>query len=265
MNYENELKQYLSGARAEKVLALESTASTNDEAKKLALAGAGDGEVVLARCQSEGRGRLGRSFFSRSGKGVYLSYLIRTKKPLCDLSELTSHTAVAVCEAIEELYGLDQTPKIKWVNDIMMQGKKVCGILCEAFADKGDNCVVIGIGLNVNEEESDFPEEIKGIASSLLAATGKNVAVSAVAAALIAHLDIMRAEWEKGSAVIKENYLSRYRERCISTGRRVLIQRAGEAVEAEALFVGDDYSLRVRYDDGREESVFSGDVSVRGI
>ena len=131
--------------------------STNRQLKELAESGAPEGTVVIAEAQSNGRGRLGRSFFSSQGSGIYMSILLRPEIELQNAVRLTSMTAVAVAEAIERVCEIPA--RIKWVNDIFLNKKKVCGILVEAGIDAVEqklNYAVVGIGINVGKME--FPE-----------------------------------------------------------------------------------------------------------
>jgi BirA family biotin operon repressor/biotin-[acetyl-CoA-carboxylase] ligase len=157
-------------------------------------------------------------------------------------------------------------PDIKWVNDLLMGGRKICGILTEMSVESETGTiqyVVAGIGVNVNQEPSDFPEELRGIAGSIAMAAGHPVQRARLAACMIEEMDNLRKAWPSG----REDYLKAYREMCISTGRDVLVTDARHTGEfakhgfCEA--VNDDFSLRIRYEDGSYENVSSGEVSVK--
>ena len=144
-----------------KIQAFESLDSTNNYLKKLASGGAAEGTVVIADEQTAGRGRMGRSFASAPGCGIYMSMLLRPEGCTADCAPgLTAVAAVAVCRAIEKVCG--RAPGIKWINDLYLRGKKICGILCESSVKDGRvNYAVLGIGLNVTTRAEEFPEELR--------------------------------------------------------------------------------------------------------
>lgn len=250
-------------AVGDRVICLDCTDSTNNECKRRAAEGAPSGLVVTADEQTGGRGRRGRSFQSLPGKGLYLSLLLRPEKSLTAeaLSQLTAWVAVAAARALEGLTGL--SCGIKWINDILLENKKLCGILCELGlgSDGQPDHVVVGIGVNVGQTTEDFGPQLSRIATSL----GQHLAVpptrAEVAAALLEELDrLWTAFPQQGEA-----YLEAYRRRCLTTGRPVRLISPGGEAEAFALAVNRDFSLRVRLPDGRERDVSSGEVSVRGL
>jgi BirA family biotin operon repressor/biotin-[acetyl-CoA-carboxylase] ligase len=253
---------YLPAARMTRVCCLDSVDSTNKRLKEMAEEGAPDGQIVLANEQTRGRGRLGREFASPRDSGIYLSMLLRPSVPLSDMVCVTARTAVAVGRAVERVCGV--APGIKWVNDLVMDGRKICGILTELSLEGESGMipsVVIGIGVNVNEAEADFPEELRPVATSLSEQTGKAQPRAALAAAMIEELDAMAAGWQQN----RQADLEAYRKASVTVGQAVtVIAPAGERFGL-ALDVGEDYALRVRYDDGTEADIQSGEVSVRGL
>lgn len=259
---------FLTNERMNYVTVLSVVDSTNTYCKDLARKGAPGGTVVISDSQTGGRGRRGRSFLSPSGVGLYLSYLMRPDSGIEKISEITCRTAVAVCKAIKACYGLDSD--IKWVNDILMNKMKICGILTESSFDNVSNEVdslIIGIGINVNNKPSDFPEELSSIASSISAENGGSVFMRPeLAASLIKELDILAAGWPGAQA----EYLEAYRRSCITPGNRIAAYNtlAGESKPqyGEAVAIGDDFSLEVRFDGSDAiTSIKSGEVSVRGL
>ena len=213
---------------------------------------AADGTAVAALAQSAGRGRSGRSFLSQEG-GLYLSMLLRPQLNASELPTLTAVAAVAVCRAIEALCAV--RCGIKWPNDVVLQGKKICGILVESIWKDDRPCAIVGIGVNANTDA--FPEELREIAGSIRQLTGQTLELEALAAALIGELDRQYELWlAERSAALEE-----YRARCISCGREVLVD--GRRAMAEE--VCEDYALLVRYDDGTRQAVRFGEVSVRGL
>ena len=243
----------------ERMVVLQSVDSTNNYAKNLAAAGAPEGTCVIAERQTAGRGRRGRSFVSEEG-GLYFSCILRPRAAPQQLLHLTALTAVAVSDAIEAVTGMQ--PQIKWPNDPVLSGKKVCGILTELSVVAESNeaeYVVAGIGINCNQ--LGFPPELSGIATSLRAETGKPVDRSALAAALARSLERMeRALFEEKAA-----WIARFRERCVTVGKDVVILRGDTSTPAYAAGVGPDAELLVVYPDGTSGAVSSGEVSVRGM
>lgn len=240
--------------------------STNTVLKELARQGAPAGSVVMSEEQTGGKGRRGRQFLSPSGTGIYLSYLLIPSTGLKDISEVTAWTAVAVRDALSEVCGV--ACDIKWVNDLLLNRHKICGILTELsiVGESGDiENVIIGIGINVNEKTEDFPEELRDIASSISAESdGRSFQRSELAACLIRKLDIMASEWPEGKA----RYLEEYRSACITNGAKVAVYSAASDTPrtGTAVDINPDFSLQVRFDDtGNEEKVRSGEVSVRGL
>ena len=258
------ISAFLPDTRSGEVYFYDSVGSTNTVLKELAAKGAGSGTVVIADHQSGGKGRRGRSFDSPSGAGIYLSYLFRPETGSDKISGLTSWTAVAVSDAVKKAYGLESS--IKWVNDLLMNRKKICGILTEVSVEGEsgmiDTCI-IGIGVNVNE--TSFPPELADIATSIsIENGGTRFLRSKLASEMISAMDRLAADWPDSPY-----YLERYRELNITTGSRItaypLMAENGQGRTGTAVMVNDDFSLKVRFDDGSESDLKSGEVSVRGL
>ena len=237
------------------VTVLPTVDSTNNALKLLAAQGAPEGTVLLADCQTGGRGRMGRSFDSAAGKGIYLSLLLRPACAPSGLMTLTAQAAVAVRRAVGEVCGT--APEIKWVNDLFLNGKKICGILTELSLEAETGLVshaVVGIGVNCNRPAEDFPEALRPIAGSVLSQTGKAVDRNALAAAMIRQLTALpRLDWR-----------AEYTAACMNLGRAVTILAPGRPPEAAfALAVGENAELIVRTEAGEERAVNSGEVSLR--
>lgn len=244
------------------VIYLEQVDSTNDECRRQAANGAPAGLVVIAGEQTRGKGRKGRSFQSLPGKGLYLSLLLRPQVKLEEVSQLTAWAAVSVCRALESLTGLSCA--IKWTNDILVNRKKLCGILTELGieAESGQvDYVVLGMGINVGQSEADFGE-LAPIAVSLAQLMEHPPRRAEVAAALLDQLDQLIEDFPHNK---KSEYLSQYRQRCITTDQPVRLLSPRGEITAYALRVEDDFALRVRFPNGWEERVTSGEVSVRGL
>ena len=268
------LQAILGRERMERVLCFDSTDSTNRRLQEAVLEGiAPNGLIAVANEQTAGRGRLGRSFSSPQDMGIYLSLLIRPNAlPAADSpasavswTVLTSWTAVAVCRAVENVCGI--CPGIKWVNDLLLDGKKICGILTQMELESESGTIrdiIIGIGVNVQESEEDFPEELRDIAGSLLMSTGRKTDRSVLAAEMIRQLDRMCADWNRGSETAAA-YLEEYRRQSLVIGKPVRVINPKETKEAIAESIGDDFSLHVRYSDGSEEDLRGGEISIRSL
>lgn len=245
------------------LVCLETVDSTNNEVKRRALAGAADGPGGGWReQQTGGRGRRGRSFVSPAGQGLYLSVLLRPRCPLEEVSTLTAWTAVAVCNAVERVCGV--RPGIKWPNDVILDGRKLCGILTELELEAETAAlrhVVVGVGINLTQTAADFGPEVAPVAVSLAQALGRAPRRAEMAAAVLAALDELYAAFPAERAA----WLERYRADCLTLGRTVRLLRAGEEEEAFAEAVDDAFALVVRRADGSREAVSSGEVSVRGL
>lgn len=236
--------------------------STNNYCKLLAAQGTADGTVVIADNQTAGRGRRGRSFLSPAGQGLYLSVLWRPECAPDALLPLTALSAVAVSRAVERLGG--EAPGIKWPNDLVLAGRKICGILTELSVEAESGLVdyvVVGIGVNCRQQPDDFPEELQSIAGSLDMALSTVIPRAALAAEMVRQLDILRRE----VLFAPETWLETYRSRCLTTGKRVQLLRGDSVTTATALAVDAQYGLVVANDDGSTETLRSGEVSVRGL
>ena len=235
--------------------------STNTAAKELASAGAPQGTALVADGQTAGRGRLGRSFCSRAGQGVYMSVILRPDCPPAQLMHLTCAAGIAACDAVEDAFGF--RPGIKWINDLMVDGKKLGGILTELSIspDTGNvDYAVVGIGINCSQQQSDFPEELRSIACSAAMVTGQAADSAALAAALLVRLEQMAGQLSQRDAL-----MARYCRDCVSVGKQITVIRGDEKRNGFALQILPDGSLEVRYEDGSIEAVSSGEVSVRGM
>ncbi len=241
---------------------LEETGSTNDDLKALAWQGAPHGTVLIADRQTGGHGRMGRSFHSPGGVGIYCSLLLRPQCAPGELMHLTCATAVAMCEAVEAAAGF--RPGIKWTNDLVWSKRKLGGILTElGLSAKGTvDYAIIGIGINCCHGEGDFPEEIRNIAASLSMVTGREIDRAKVAAAMMEALSRM----DSRLLTEKKQLLQQYRKDCITIGQEISILRVGEEVRhGRAVDLDDGGALLVEFADGHVETVNSGEVSVRGM
>ena len=260
---EGELTGPLAGCHVgEKLLCLDTVDSTNTECKRQAMAGAPDGLVVISEEQTGGRGRLGRTFQSPKGRGLYVSALLRPQLPPAEVTDFTAWVAVAVCDGIEAACGL--RPQIKWTNDIILNGKKVCGILTEMGLESESNALqylIPGIGINANHDPEDFSEDVRPMATSLAQELGHPVRRSELAVQVIRALDWMYAAFPQG----KQEYLDKYRADCLTPGNQVQLITPVSRREAKAVAIDDEFRLVVEYPDGSREALSAGEVSVRGM
>lgn len=237
-----------------RILFYESLGSTNDELKRLALLGAHDRTVVVAKRQDSGRGRMGRSFLSPEG-GVYLSYLIKNKG-YDKVSELTAWAAVACRRAIYKACNIKTD--IKWVNDLQINGKKICGILCESVIIDGKvEYTVIGIGINLNTDISRFDDSVKDIATSVLWHSKKPTDWEDFVFELVSQLDELSDNWPEK----KEGYLREYKENCITVGQRVCYIKDGKEIILDCIDIAEDFSLCAKTLSGEKMQLYYGEVS----
>lgn len=256
-----EIKEKLDNPWRERIQYFDTITSTNDVLKQLALQGAPEGTTLVADCQTGGRGRLGRTFLSPSGVGVYLSVLLRPACRPMELMHLTCASANAACDAIEQAAGF--RPGAKWTNDIVFNKRKLAGILTELGLKQDGTTAyaIIGIGFNCNQQLTDFPPSIQEVAGSLRMVTGKETDRALLAAKMIDALYWMNRDLLTDRAGI----IARYRQDCITLGQEISLVRGDEIRHGKALDVDEDGALIVRYGDGTVEAVNSGEVSVRGM
>jgi len=240
---------------ADQIIRLDTVDSTNTYAKQLARQGAPHGTVVLADHQTGGRGRLGRSFSSPAGLGVYCSVVLRCSAEPQRLFLLTPVMAEAARRAVERITGLQ--PAIKWINDLVLNGRKLCGILTEL----GPDYAVVGIGINCNQLESDFPPELRQTAVSLSQALGHPAEREPVAAELIRQVQLAADGFLQNPVP----WMTSYRQHCLTIGKDVQLIRNGEVRNAHVDDLDETGALLVTLPDGTKEQVFSGEVSVRGL
>ncbi len=240
----------------------DTTPSTNSRAKEMAAAGAPHGTVLIAGAQTAGRGRMGRSFASAAGMGVYMSVILRPSCAAGDLMHLTCAAAVAMCDAVEAVSGL--RPGIKWINDLVIGKQKLGGILTELSLIPGTDRVayaIIGIGINCLQKSEDFPGELQNMAISLSVAARKPISPATLAAAMV------QALWKMDKQLLtgRDTIMARYRQECITLGKDILVVRGDTSRHGTALSLASDGGLLVRYEDGSNEVVQSGEVSIRGM
>ena len=265
----NEISDVISAQGIEKYLASQEglfhievhkqVTSTNDFLKNLK---ASEGRVIVAQEQTGGKGRLGRSFYSPEGTGIYFSLLLTPTIPIDEATAVTAAAAVAVAEAMEKLAGKEV--QIKWVNDIYINGKKVCGILTEGVFDMENRRlgqVILGIGINLMEPLEGFPSELIPSAGGVFKdgeapKDSKNLLIA----------EVLLRFWSYYKNLQDKNFLTGYRQRSMVTGKEILILRGKETPrKAKALDIDENFHLIVEREDGEIEHLSSGEVSIRPL
>ena len=235
------------------ILVFDTIGSTNTEAKRLVSDGAKRNMLICAEEQTAGRGRHGKSFYSPEKTGIYMSIVIHRELPLNLAAGATTAAAVAVCEAIEKL--TEKRPKIKWVNDIFLDNKKICGILTEAVSgdDKSvADSLVIGIGINISTV--DFPDDLKQTAGSLNEENiDKNVLVSKITEKVIAYTKDLE----------NPTHIEKYKERCFVLGRKITYFKNGETLSATAVDIDENAGLVIKNETGETLTLNSGEISIK--
>ena len=243
----------------ERIIVRKEVDSTNNLAKELALRGAPHGTVVVAEKQTAGRGRLGRTFESPEGAGLYLTIIMRPDADMQKALLITTAAAVGVCRAISSLTGTEAG--IKWVNDVYIGEKKVCGILTEAVTDFESGSlesVVAGIGINFRTPEEGFSDEVmnRGVCS-LFESGEPTITRNQLAAQVIKEVLAICENLDDKS------FLQEYRQRSIVLGREVTLIRGDEKKRARALDISENGGLIVLTSDGEQKELTSGEISVR--
>lgn len=235
--------------------------STNNYLKRLAREGVAEVRVAVAEEQNGGKGRLGRGWVSTRGKGVFVSILLRPQLPPALAGNITMMAALAGAKAVGNL-GFDA--KIKWPNDIVVEGKKICGILTEMSANMDTmEWAVLGMGFNVNQVKEDWPEDLLDKASSLrMLGDGKKVERTALLAALLTEMDGLYAKLEAGAF---GEILEEYRKYSATLGKRVRVIDSKGEYTADAVDLDEEGALVVRTLEGEVHKVLAADVSVRGL
>lgn len=231
--------------------------STNTVVRKYADEGAAEGRIVIAQRQSAGKGRLGRSFYSPQETGLYLSILLRPKMNAQQAVRITTCAALAVCDAIEKATG--KIPAIKWVNDVYLDGRKVCGILTEAslsMESGGLEYAVLGIGVNVYEPQDGFPEEIKDIAGCVSEQRSADLRNRLAAYIVTGFNEYYRHICEGG-------FREDYRRRLMWKGEDIFIISGDSRTPCRLIDVDEECRLEVELENGERKLVSAGEISIR--
>lgn len=216
-----------------------------------------EGLVIIAGEQTAGRGRMGRSFFSPGDSGVYMSLLLKPEIQPEDAVQITTAAAVSVCKALESL-GISDS-KIKWVNDIYIGNKKVCGILTESSFNSESKTLdfaILGVGINIYESQEGFPDEIKDIAGSVFSERRENLRNKFIA-------EFLNAFFGYYNTLSIKNHLKEYKEKSFVLGKEITIIQGEKIRNGKAVDIDENCNLVVELPDGKTEKLCSGEISVR--
>lgn len=236
------------------------TSSTNEVAKKLALSGAKHGTVVISEEQTQGKGRMGRSFYSPANTGIYMSIILRPTLTAMDSVLITTSSSVAICDAIHKVTGIEC--QIKWINDIYINNKKIGGILTEAstnFESGTIDYLILGIGINFNNPKDDFPDNLKEIAGSLYKGNSNGINRNMLCAEILNNILSIIPQ-------IKDyDFISEYKKRSIILNQKIMYISGGIYSKGKAIDINNDGSLVIKHDDGSIKILNSGEVSIRRL
>lgn len=251
---------YLSSPNcAKKIFVYKELESTNKTAKEMAMNGHKHGTVIIADSQTAGRGRYGRSFYSPPKSGLYMSFIFQFPALHVQKATLiTTSVAVTICQAIQDVCGKE--PKIKWINDILLEDKKVGGILTEAVTDfESGNIewIVVGIGININTSKDSFPRELNPIAASIYSGEIDGATRNRLAAEFINRLLVFDI-WQNDKEIYAE-----YKKRLSMLNERITVIAPNETYDALAMDVNLDGHLIVKKDDGKTVALSSGEISIK--
>jgi BirA family biotin operon repressor/biotin-[acetyl-CoA-carboxylase] ligase len=236
----------------------EETTSTNDVVEKLARDEVKEGAVVFAESQTRGRGRLGRKWISPARKGLWFSVLLRPPMRPALVTQLTIAAATALVRAIQTQTGL--TPEIKWPNDILIHGKKTAGILTELSAEPDKvKHVILGVGIDVNLSTTEFPTDLRKLATSLRIETGQRQSRAELAVKILRELD---RDYERICAGRFEGVADEWESRCTTLGRHVAIRIGDRTIQGTAESLDTDGALLLRTQHGHLERIIGGDVTI---
>lgn len=260
LTYE-EIEPYLTtNTIGRNILYYKNVDSTNNKAKELAY-NSPEGTVVVSELQTTGRGRLGRNWYSPSDNGIYMSAILKPDVDPVNASKITQIAAAALCKSFNIF---EIKSYIKWPNDIIINNKKVCGILTEMDAELNQiNYIILGIGINANMEKDSFPEDISTTASSLKIESGKHINRKELVSTILNNFEILYDEY-----LNKKNILSSIKickDNSILLGKEIKIIKGNETLQGIAVDIDDDGLLIVKDKNNSLMKVLSGEVSIRGL
>ena len=255
---ENEIRKNLKSDLRLSFKIFDTIDSTNTAAKKYAIEGLEEGLVVISSHQTAGRGRMGRRFSSPDNTGIYMSILLKPQINPENTVLITTAAAVAVSKAIEKLSG--KKTDIKWVNDILIDSKKVCGILTEGQINpsgKGIDFAILGIGINVYSPENGFDEDIKDIAGFIFEQENENLKSKLIA-------EILNNFSFYYNNILEKEYFDYYKSHCFVIGKEVFVLKNGKTeLDGTVLDLDKDFRLSVKLKNGEEKYISSGEISVK--
>ncbi|MDK2800770.1 MAG: BirA family transcriptional regulator [Clostridiales bacterium] len=244
------------------IIYFDTVTSTNTIAKEIAGKDCQDGTVVIADQQTGGKGRLGRNWSSPPHTGIWMSIVLRPDILPFQAPFITILAALAVARSIKQVAQI--APKIKWPNDIILNRKKVCGILTEMSAEiERINYIVVGIGINVNMDAEDFSPEIREMATSIKMVTGQAVQRKVLVRKILENFEEIYVNANNSN--LKNELMDEYRKYSLTLGSRVKVVYKNQEIKGTAVEVTDEGELIIETDDGVKQKIMSGEVSVRGI
>ncbi len=245
-----------------KIIFLDSTPSTNTYAKKMAEGSFREGIVIIADEQTEGRGRLGRHWISARGKGIWMSVILKPDILPSDAPKLTIVAALAAARSLWSCCRLKAG--IKWPNDIVAGGRKICGILTEMSAEADEiKYIIVGIGINTNMGADEFEPEISETATSVSIETGKGVMRQVLAASVLFEFEEIYKHFVKDGSI--KGFIDEYKGNSAILGRSIRVLGKKEEIEGLAEDITEEGHLVVKLPDGTRSEIMSGEVSVRGM
>ena len=260
--YPEEIKRNLNtGWLAQRILYLDETESTNHDAAQLAREGAAHGTVVIAESQTAGRGRLGRDFHSPAYQNLYTSIVLRPEMEISRVPTLLLSAGVAVARAVADTLGIPEKVEIKWPNDVLIDGLKTSGVLMELEAEENRiKCAVLGLGVNLNIDPSEFPEEFRARATSLAHEKGALVNRTHFTQLLYSILEeVMDLHFEAGFEAVQPQFEAFFKMK----GRRIRVANMdGREIEGRTIGIADQGALELEIDSGERVQVLAGDVTI---
>ncbi|NLV87894.1 MAG: biotin--[acetyl-CoA-carboxylase] ligase [Tissierellia bacterium] len=259
LSYE-EIKEYLkTDFMGRSIYYFNSIDSTNKKAKEIAQ-DEQEGTVIIAEEQTAGKGRMGRSWVSPKGKGIWMSLILKPTMEPMKVPKLTLIGAAAVHKALENMKIKAQ---VKWPNDILIDGKKICGILTEMSGELNMvNYVIMGIGINVNLDEKDIPDQLKDKATSLKISTGKEINRKELTANILNEFEKLYISFKEKDQM--NEVLKICRENSILLGEEVKIIRGNDVRIGKAIDINENGELLIKFEGDKVESIIAGEVSLRG-
>ncbi|RMD03032.1 biotin--[acetyl-CoA-carboxylase] ligase [Clostridium autoethanogenum] len=257
-----EIKCYLNTKYiGKKIIHYESIGSTNTTAKKLAEQEEENGTIIIAEEQTAGRGRIGRTWSSPKYKSIYFSIILRPNVNPMEVPKITQIIAAAIIEGLKEL---KIEAKVKWPNDIVIDGKKVCGILTEMSGELNKvNYVIPGIGINVNLNKEDFQEDILNKATSLKIETGSTMDRKVILGTILNKFEPLYEEFVQKGTI--ESSIEVCKNNSAAIGKNIRIIQNKSERQAKAVDLAEDGRLIVQYENGSFEKLISGEISIRGL